>query len=118
RKGLRTGIVAERFGGQVNDTAGIENFISVKRVEGPDFVASLDEHVKDYDIDVMNLQKAKSLTKKDLIEIELENGATVKGKSVILATGARWRKLGIPGEDEFSNKGVAYCPHCDGPIFE
>lgn len=118
RKGLRTGIVAERFGGQVNDTAGIENFISVKKTEGPNFVANLEEHVKDYDIDIMNLQKAVSLEKKDLIEIELENGAVLGSKSVILATGARWRKLGVPGEDEFSNKGVAYCPHCDGPIFE
>lgn len=118
RKGLRTGILAERFGGQVNDTAGIENFISVKRTEGPQFVSNLEEHVKDYNIDIMNLQKAVNLEKKDLIEIELENGAVVKGKSVILATGARWRKLGVPGEDEYRNKGVAYCPHCDGPIFE
>lgn len=118
RKGLRTGIVSDRFGGQVNDTAGIENFISVKRIEGPNFVSSLEEHVKDYDIDVMNLQKATKLAKKDLIEIELENGATLKGKSVILSTGASWRKLGVPGEDEYRNKGVAYCPHCDGPIFE
>jgi len=118
RKGLRTGIVAERFGGQVNDTAGIENFISVKRTEGPQFVANLEEHVQDYDIDVMDLQRAKSLQKKDLIEIELENGAVLKAKSVILSTGASWRKLGIPGEEEFRNKGVAYCPHCDGPIFE
>lgn len=118
RKGLRTGIVTERFGGQVNDTAGIENFISVKKTEGPAFVANLEEHVKDYDIDVMNLQRAKHLKKKDLIEIELENGATVKGKSAILSTGAHWRKVGVPGEDEFRNKGVAYCPHCDGPVFE
>src|SRR5699024_1657004 len=85
---------------------------------GPQFVANLEEHVQDYDIDVMDLQRAKSLKKKDLIEIELENGAVLKAKSVILSTGASWRKLGIPGEDEFSNKGVAYCPHCDGPIFE
>lgn len=118
RKGLRTGIIAERFGGQVNDTAGIENFISVTKINGPEFVANLEEHVKDYDIDVMNLQRAKRLEKKELIEIELENGAVLKSKSVIISTGAGWRKLGIPGEKEFSNKGVAYCPHCDGPIFE
>lgn len=118
RKGLRTGIIAERFGGQVNDTAAIENFISVKRIEGPQFVTSLEEHVKDYNVDIMNLQKATSLKKNDYIEIGLENGATLKGKSVILATGARWRKLGVPGEDEYRNKGVAYCPHCDGPLFE
>src|SRR5699024_7423430 len=85
---------------------------------GPQFVANLEEHVQDYDIDVMDLQRAKSLKKKDLIEIELENGAVLKAKSVILSTGASWRKLGIPGEEEFRNKGVAYCPHCDGPIFE
>ena len=117
RKGIRTGIVAERFGGQVMDTMGIENFISVKRTEGPKLVASLEEHVKEYDIDVMNLQRAKRLEKKELIEVELENGAILKSKSVIVSTGARWRNVGVPGEAEFKNKGVAYCPHCDGPLF-
>src|SRR5690625_3367316 len=118
RKGLRTGIVAERVGVQVNDTAGIENFITVKKIEGTQFVSNLKEHLADYDIDVMDLQEAKSLKKADNIEIELENGATIEGKSVIIATGARWRNVGVPGEAEFRNKGVAYCPHCDGLIFE
>lgn len=117
RKGIRTGIVAERFGGQVNDTLGIENFISVKYTEGPKLVANLEAQVKDYGIDVMNLQRAKRLEKKDFIELELENGAVLKSKTVILSTGARWRNLGVPGEAEFKNKGVAYCPHCDGPLF-
>jgi len=117
RKGIRTGIVAERFGGQVNDTLGIENFISVKYTEGPKLVASIEEQVKEYNIDVMKLQRAKRLEKKDLIEIELENGAVLKSKTVILSTGARWRNIGVPGEVEFKNKGVAYCPHCDGPLF-
>ncbi|MGX5621860.1 alkyl hydroperoxide reductase subunit F [Bacillus cereus] len=117
RKGIRTGIVAERFGGQVMDTMGIENFISMKKTEGPKLVASLEEHVKEYDIDVMNLQRAKRLEKKELIEVELENGAILKSKSVIVSTGARWRNVGVPGEAEFKNKGVAYCPHCDGPLF-
>lgn len=117
RKGIRTGIIAERFGGQIMDTMSIENFISVKSTEGPKLAASLEEHVKEYDIDVMNLQRAKRLEKKDLIEIELENGAVLKSKSVILSTGARWRNIGVPGEAEFKNKGVAYCPHCDGPLF-
>ena len=118
RKGIRTGIVAERFGGQILDTASIENFISVNRTEGPRLAANLEEHVKDYNIDVMNLQRAARLEKKDMIEIELANGAVLKSKSVILATGARWRNIGVPGEAEFKNKGVAYCPHCDGPLFE
>ncbi|WP_172372819.1 alkyl hydroperoxide reductase subunit F [Sporosarcina jiandibaonis] len=118
RKGIRTGIVADRFGGQILDTATIENFISVNRTEGPRLAANLEEHVKEYDVDVMNLQRAKRLEKKDLIEIELENGAVLKSKSVILSTGARWRDIGVPGEAEFRNKGVAYCPHCDGPLFE
>lgn len=117
RKGIRTGLVAERFGGQIMDTMGIENFISVKYTEGPKLAASLEEHVKEYDIDVMNLQRAKRLEKKDLIELELENGAVLKSKTVILSTGARWRNVGVPGEAEFKNKGVAYCPHCDGPLF-
>ncbi|RID83658.1 alkyl hydroperoxide reductase subunit F [Peribacillus asahii] len=117
RKGIRTGIVAERFGGQIMDTMGIENFISTKYTEGPKLAASLEEHVKEYDIDVMNLQRAKRLEKKDFIELELENGAVLKSKAVILSTGARWRNVGVPGEAEFKNKGVAYCPHCDGPLF-
>ena len=118
RKGIRTGIVAERFGGQVMDTMGIENFIGTSYTEGPKLVASLEEHVKEYGIDVMNLQRAKRLEKNDFVEIELENGAVLKSKSVILSTGARWRNVNVPGEAEFKNKGVAYCPHCDGPLFE
>ncbi|MEJ6951566.1 alkyl hydroperoxide reductase subunit F [Natronospora cellulosivora (SeqCode)] len=118
RKGISTAIVAERFGGQVMETSSIENFISVKNIEGPKLALSLEEHVKEYDIDVMKLQRAKSLQKNEFIEIELENGATLKGKTVIISTGARWRNLGVPGEEEFKNKGVAYCPHCDGPMFE
>ncbi|MBE6185416.1 MAG: alkyl hydroperoxide reductase subunit F, partial [Bacillus sp. (in: Bacteria)] len=118
RKGIRTGIVAERFGGQIMDTLGIENFISVKYTEGPKLAANLEEHVKEYNVDIMNSQRAKRLEKKDLIEVELENGAVLKSKTVILSTGARWRNIGVPGEAEFKNKGVAYCPHCDGPLFE
>jgi alkyl hydroperoxide reductase subunit F len=118
RKGIRTGIVAERFGGQILDTLGIENFIGTKYTEGPKLAASLEEHVKDYDVDIMNGQRAKNLTKSDLFEVELENGAVVKSKTVILSTGARWRNIGVPGEKEFKNKGVAYCPHCDGPLFK
>ncbi|MFS0559505.1 alkyl hydroperoxide reductase subunit F [Terribacillus sp. 179-K 1B1 HS] len=118
RKGIRTGIVAERFGGQVLDTMSIENFITVKETEGPKLVASLEEHVKEYNIDVMNLQKATKIAKNDLFELELENGATLKSKSVIISTGARWRNVNVPGEQEFKNKGVAYCAHCDGPLFE
>ncbi|MFK3937508.1 alkyl hydroperoxide reductase subunit F [Alkalihalobacillus sp. NPDC078783] len=118
RKGIRTGIVAERFGGQVMDTLSIENFISVPHTEGPKLAASLEEHVKNYNVDIMNLQKAKHLEKKDLFEVTLENDAVLKAKTVILSTGARWRNVGVPGEEEFKNKGVAYCPHCDGPLFE
>lgn len=118
RKGIRTGVVAERFGGQILDTLTIENFISVKATEGPKLAQALEEHVKEYPVDIMNLQKAKKLEKKDgMIEVELENGAVLKSKSVIIATGARWRNVNVPGEKEFKNKGVAYCPHCDGPLF-
>lgn len=118
RKGIRTGIISERLGGQVLDTAGIENFISVKSTTGLSLGSELEQHVKDYNVDVMDLQRAKRLDKKDFVEIELENGAVLKSKSVVLSTGAQWRKLGVPGEAEFTNKGVAYCPHCDGPMFE
>ncbi|MDP2070248.1 alkyl hydroperoxide reductase subunit F [Methylotenera sp.] len=126
RKGIRTGIVAERFGGQVMDTLAIENFISVQETEGPKLVAAFEEHVKSYDVDIMNLQRAVSLSEpgkdgnknNDLIELKLESGATLKSKVVILATGARWRELNVPGEKEYRGKGVAYCPHCDGPLFK
>jgi alkyl hydroperoxide reductase subunit F len=118
RKGIKTAIVAERFGGQVMDTMGIENLIGTKYTEGPKLVASLEEHVKEYPVDIHNLQRAKSINRDKLIEIELESGATLKSKTVIIATGARWRNLGVPGEAEFKNRGVAYCPHCDGPLFK
>ncbi len=118
RKGIRTGLLAERFGGQVMDTLAIENFISVKATDGPKLAMGLEEHVKDYDVDVMNLQRASKLIPGDLIEVQLENGASVRSKSVILATGARWREMNVPGEKEYRGKGVAYCPHCDGPLFK
>jgi NADH-dependent peroxiredoxin subunit F len=119
RKGIRTGVASERFGGQVLDTLGIENFISVKETEGPKFALALEEHVRHYDVDIMNLQRAKALTPNaGLFEVQLESGATVKTKSVVISTGARWRNVNVPGEKEFKNKGVAYCPHCDGPLFK
>ncbi len=118
RKGIRTGIVAERFGGQVLDTLGIENLIGVKYTEGPKLAASLEEHVKDYEVDIIRAQRAKNLQKKELIEVELESGELLKSKAVIISTGARWRNVGVPGEMDFKNKGVAYCPHCDGPLFK
>ncbi|MEO7548328.1 MAG: alkyl hydroperoxide reductase subunit F [Ramlibacter sp.] len=118
RKGIRTGIASERFGGQVLDTLGIENFISIKETEGPKFALALEEHVRHYDVDIMNLQRAKALVPGELIEVQLENGASLKAKSVVITTGARWRNINVPGEAEFKNKGVAYCPHCDGPLFK
>lgn len=118
RKGIRTGVVAERFGGQVMDTMGIENFISVKETDGPKLAAALEQHVKAYDVDIMNLQRAKRLIPGDVIQVELESGATLSSKTVILATGARWREMDVPGEQEYRGKGVAYCPHCDGPLFK
>ena len=104
----------------VSDTVGIENFISVKYTEGPKLVAHLEEHVKEYDVDVMKAQKAVALRKTDagLTEVELANGAVLASKSVILATGARWREMNVPGEQEYKAKGVCFCPHCDGPLFK
>ena len=122
RKGIRTGVAAERFGGQVLDTLAIENFISVSHTEGPKLAAHLEQHVRDYDVDIMNVQTAVELlpaaTPGGLHEVRLENGASLKAKAVILSTGARWRQMGVPGEDEYRNRGVAYCPHCDGPLFK
>jgi NADH-dependent peroxiredoxin subunit F len=121
RKGIRTGVVADRFGGQVMDTLGIENFISVKATEGPKLAAALEEHVKHYEVDIMNLQRAAALEPAGddgLFTVRLESGAQVKSKTVIISTGARWRQMNVPGEQEYSGKGVAYCPHCDGPLFK
>lgn len=121
RKGIRTGVVAERFGGQVLDTLGIENFISIQHTEGPKLAAQLESHVKEYDVDVMNLQKASALKAANgdgYATVELESGASLKAKTIILSTGARWRQMGVPGEEEYRNRGVAYCPHCDGPLFK
>jgi alkyl hydroperoxide reductase subunit F len=122
RKGIRTGVAAERFGGQVLDTMGIENLISVAETEGPKLARALEENVRDYAVDIMNLQRATALLpavdEGGLHEIRFESGAALKAKTVIVATGARWRELNVPGEKEYRNRGVAYCPHCDGPLFK
>ncbi|MGN6113442.1 MAG: alkyl hydroperoxide reductase subunit F [Luteimonas sp.] len=122
RKGIRTGVAAERFGGQVLDTLAIENFISVQYTEGPKLGVALEQHVREYDVDVMNLQRAAKLVPAKqpggLIEVQLDSGASLQAKSVVLSTGARWRQMGVPGEEQYRNKGVAYCPHCDGPLFK
>ncbi|MFC5521333.1 alkyl hydroperoxide reductase subunit F [Polaromonas jejuensis] len=122
RKGIRTGVAAERFGGQVLDTVDIENFISVQKTEGPQFASALERHVRDYDVDIMNLQTAKALipaaTEGGLIEVQMESGASLKARTVILSTGARWRNMNVPGEEQYRTKGVTYCPHCDGPLFK
>jgi len=119
RKGIRTGLAAERFGGQVLDTMAIENFISVQETEGPRMVAQLEQHVRQYEVDIMNLQRAEKLvTGGELIEVQLANGASLKSRTVILSTGARWRQMNVPGEDQYRNRGVAYCPHCDGPLYK
>ncbi|OCQ22189.1 alkyl hydroperoxide reductase subunit F [Pseudoalteromonas luteoviolacea] len=118
RKGLNTGVVAERFGGQVADTMSIENFISVKETEGPKLVAQLEQHVKQYDVDIMGSNKVANIERNEYLDIELENGATLKAKSVVISTGARWRSVNVPGEAEYKGRGVAYCPHCDGPLFK
>ncbi|MDA8519895.1 alkyl hydroperoxide reductase subunit F [Acidovorax sp. NCPPB 4044] len=122
RKGIRTGVAAERFGGQVNDTLDIENYISVSKTDGPRFAAALEQHVRDYEVDLMNLQRAKALrpaaVEGGLIEVELANGGTLSSRTVIVSTGARWRNMNVPGEDKYRTKGVTYCPHCDGPLFK
>ncbi|MDH0214336.1 alkyl hydroperoxide reductase subunit F [Stutzerimonas stutzeri] len=121
RKGIRTGVAAERFGGQVLDTMAIENFISVKETEGPKLARALEEHVREYEVDVMNLQRASQLIPAGddgLHTVRFDNGGELKAKTLILATGARWREMNVPGEQEYRGRGVAYCPHCDGPLFK
>lgn len=121
RKGIRTGVAAERFGGQVLDTMAIENFISVQHTEGPQLAVALEEHVKQYEVDIMNLQRADHLIPGkagELHEVKFASGASLKARTVIIATGARWREMNVPGEQQYRNRGVAYCPHCDGPLFK
>ena len=122
RKGIRVGVAAERFGGQVNDTMAIENYISVLETDGPKFAAALEAQVRHYGVDIMNLQRAAKVIPAaapgGLLQVQMENGGTLKAKTVILSTGARWRNVNVPGEQEYKNKGVAYCPHCDGPLFK
>jgi alkyl hydroperoxide reductase subunit F len=122
RKGIRVGVAAERFGGQTNDTMAIENYISVLETDGPKFAAALESQVRQYGVDIMNLQRAAQIIPATqaggLVQVQMENGATLKAKTVILSTGARWRNVNVPGETEYKNKGVAYCPHCDGPLFK
>lgn len=121
RKGIRTGVAADRFGGQVLDTMSIENLISVPHTEGPKLASALEQHVREYDVDVMNLQRATRLVPADepggLATVELANGASLQTRTVVLATGARWRNMNVPGEQDYRNRGVTYCPHCDGPLF-
>jgi len=118
RKGIRTGVAAERFGGQLLDTVGVENFISVKETDGPKLASGLEQHVQHYDVDIMNLQRAEAIIPGELIEVRMAGGASLKARSVVVATGARWREINVPGEREYRNRGVAYCPHCDGPLFK
>ncbi|MEO0463071.1 MAG: alkyl hydroperoxide reductase subunit F [Pseudomonadota bacterium] len=122
RKGFRTGIAAERFGGQLQDTLGIENLPGTSYTEGPKLSDNLKGQVSENTIDMMDLALASSIKPADapggMHEVAFENGAVLKARSLILSTGARWRSLGVPGEDEYRNKGVAYCPHCDGPLFK
>ncbi|QDX81266.1 alkyl hydroperoxide reductase subunit F [Denitratisoma sp. DHT3] len=120
RKGIRTGLVAERFGGQVLDTLAIENLISVPHTEGPKLAAALEQHVKEYEVDIMNLQRAAALIPAEadgLHRVRLDSGATLQARSVVLATGARWREMDVPGEQQYKARGVCFCPHCDGPLF-
>ncbi|MFM8822718.1 MAG: FAD-dependent oxidoreductase, partial [Limnohabitans sp.] len=122
RTGLRTGMAAARFGGQTNEPLGIENDISVLETNGPKFAADLEAHVRHYDVDIMNLQKAAKVVPASepggLIQVQMENGGALNARTVILSTGARWRNVNVPGEQAYKNKGVAYCPHCDGPLFK
>jgi alkyl hydroperoxide reductase subunit F len=122
RKGIRVGVAAERFGGQVNDTMGIENYISVLETNGPAFAAAMEQQVRHYEVDIMNLQRADRLIPAEapggLVRVQMANGGVLAARSVILSTGARWRNVNVPGEQEYKNRGVAYCPHCDGPLFK
>ncbi|KRB96843.1 alkyl hydroperoxide reductase subunit F [Hydrogenophaga sp. Root209] len=122
RKGIRVGVAAERFGGQTNDTMAIENYISVLETDGPKFAAALEAQVRHYDVEIMNLQRADKIIPAaqagGMVQVQMANGAVLQARSVILSTGARWRNVNVPGEAEYKNKGVAYCPHCDGPLFK
>ncbi len=118
RKGLKTALIAERLGGQVQDTMGIENLISVPYTEGPQLAAQLFQHVSAYPVEIVQHRRVKEIRNAEIKTVEFESGEKLVAKSIILATGARWRELGIPGEKEYVGRGVAYCPHCDGPFYK
>ena len=118
RKGLKTAIIAEKVGGQVQDTKGIENLISVTYTEGPQLAAKLADHIREYPIKLLEHRRVKTVEIGEVKSIELESGEKLTTKSLIIATGAKWRELGVPGEKEYLGRGVAFCPHCDGPYFK
>ncbi|MFC3122175.1 alkyl hydroperoxide reductase subunit F [Agaribacter flavus] len=118
RKGLNVTIVADRFGGQVKDTMGIENLISVPKTTGPELAGSLMQHLNDYDVTLKEHLRVDSIENGFIKTIQLNNGEVFKTRTIIVATGANWRELGVPGEKENIGNGVAYCPHCDGPFYK
>ena len=120
RKGLKVTMVADRIGGQVKDTQDIENLISVPLTTGTELSANFEKHLREYDITLKEHVSVKEIseTEDENYRIHLNTGETFETRSIILATGAQWRKLGVPGEEENIGKGVAFCAHCDGPFFK
>ncbi|WII95545.1 alkyl hydroperoxide reductase subunit F [Moraxella haemolytica] len=119
RKGLKVALVADRIGGQVKDTQDIENLISIPLTNGNTLAANLSTHIKEYDITVKEHVSVSAIEEvEEGYQVTLNTGMSWISRTLIIATGAKWRKLGVAGEDENIGNGVAYCPHCDGPFFK
>jgi len=118
RKGLKVTLIADRIGGQVKDTMDIENLISVSKTTGPELSGALQAHMNDYDVTVKEHLNVASVENGEIKRVTLSSGEVIDTKTLIVATGAKWRELGVPGEKENIGNGVAYCPHCDGPFFK
>ncbi len=121
RKGLRTVLITDRLGGQLQDTKGIENMISIPYTEGPQLTADLQKHMDAYEIELLEhrrVTKVEPHGKGEPVALTLDSGETLTAGSLIIATGAKWRELGVDGEKEYGGRGVHFCPHCDGPYYK
>lgn len=121
RKGLKVAVVAGRVGGQVNETVGIENLISVVHTTGAELASNIGQHIAEYGIDLFSnrtIEEASNSSEKGLKELKAKGGEVFLAPALIIATGASWRKLGVPGEELYTGRGIAFCPHCDGPFYK
>lgn len=119
RKGIKVGVIAQRVGGQVKETTGIENVISVIHTTGEKLANDLKLHMQDYDMQIFDSRTVESVELKEPVKtVRVKGGEIFKAPQVVIATGARWRRMNVPGEEEYIGHGIGFCVHCDGPFFK